>query len=115
MEETGEVQCKLIYSGNDYLENVNTDVLLIVYGPYYIISTNKDDDFNIMLVDEFPTDIDSTEEYHVLTELDDDYPNIIITSDIEYDTSTLTDEDILIIDSDDSEPDILLIDEGEEE
>jgi len=113
-DETKEIPCKLTYAGNDYLNSVSKNITLTIYGPYYIITCNKDEPWEIRLVDnEFPSTSD--EEYLVLTELTDGYPKLIITSDIDYDTSDLTEDDVVVVDSDETEPDILLIDEGEGE
>ncbi|MBQ9024853.1 MAG: DUF1565 domain-containing protein [Methanobrevibacter sp.] len=113
LEDIEEIPCKLTYEGNDYINPVSINITIKVHMPYYIISCNKDSPWDIKLVDNsFPSE--SSEEYLVLTELTDDYPKLIITTDVDYDTSDLSDDDILIVDTDE-EPDILLINEGDEE
>lgn len=108
--ELGEYNCKIKYNGNNYLNSVTKDIVFKVIEPSYTIITDDDSPWDINIFDTLPSDITPYEdsEYIITNESNNNYPQLIITEDSDYDDSGLDEEDIVLIDESDN-PHILFI------
>lgn len=106
----GVYDCKIKYNGNDYLNAIQQNIVFKVIEPAYTITADEDSPWDINIFDTLPSDLTPFEdsEYILTNESDDDYPQLIITENSDYDTSQLDENDILLIDESD-DPNIIFI------
>lgn len=106
------IQCKLVYSGSEYVATLTvTGIKLEVTDPSIIIRDTPTGAWDINLVDEFPSSTSNYDEddYLIRTEyLDDGNPKLTITDDPDYDTSDAGEEDIVLIDADDEDEEVVI-------
>ena len=108
--ETTLSNCKLVYSGNTYLEPVTiTGITIKVTEPLFNIIDTESSPWDVNILNEFPSDESSYDEddYIIIPELAETGDKMIITNDPD-DTSVTGDNDIILVDSDSDDPNIVI-------